>query len=408
MPFLLNPGGRIVEVNHDKYEYWLSKDGFKKLSIEKSNKFATERAKKIWELKNSHIVEEMAKKGVYLATVSPGGKDGYGVASDLLVRELSKLDLPTHRTYMKQKIGILFHNPYSINMLQTPIRIIYTMFESTKIPQDFLPYLAAADYVFVPSQWCKEVFEAAGVENVKVIPLGYDQDVYKFVDRGETKASQHKKFTFLHHNAYNIRKGFLEVYKAFTKAFSPDEPVELIMKTVIDNPQSRFPYLTPTRNPNIRVIQGKLSAQKMHDLMAESDCFVFPSRGEGFGMTPVEAMATGLPAIVPNAHGISEYFDASVMYEAKVKETCPAIYSRYKNQDVGTMVVCDVDQLASQMRYVYEHQEEAREKGRLASEYIKQWSFEETAKLLASELKPMLDKPVPKRKIRDLLPLKKI
>ena len=36
---------------------------------------------------------------------------------------------------------------------------------------------------------------------------------------------------------------------------------------------------------------------------------------------------------------------------------------RYKNQDVGEMYVNDVDDLRKQMRYVYEHQDEALEKG---------------------------------------------
>lgn len=408
MPFLINQGGRIVELNQEDFEYWSEKDGFKIPNKSQEITFIRERAKKIWEAQNWHVIEKMAKNGVYLSTVSPGGKDGYGIASDLIVRELSRMGLPIHRTFMKQKIGILFHNPYSINAIDTPIRIIYTMFESSKIPDDFLPYLAAADYVFVPSKWCKEVFEAAGVKNVKVLPLGYDQEVYKYIDRGDTKRSKRKKFTFLHHNAYNMRKGFLEVYKAFVKAFEVDEPVELILKTTASNPNGRFPYITPTRNPNIKVISAKYEDWQMRDLMSEADCFLFPSRGEGFGMTPVEAMATGMPAIVPNAHGISEYFDSSFMYEAKVKETCPAIYSRYKGQDVGTMVVCDVDQLAAQMRYVYEHQEEAREKGRLASEYIKQWSFENSAKKIKAELDEILSKPIKKREIVDILPLKQI
>lgn len=408
MPFLINPGGRIIELEGNNFTHWSNQEGFKIATEQQVSQYLRERAKRIWESQNFHIIKEMAKKGVYLATVSPGGKDGYGVASDMIVRELSKLGLPTYRTFMGQKVGVLFHNPYSINTLNTPIRIIYTMFESTKLPDDFLPYLAAADLVLVPSNFCKQVFEASGVDNVKVVPLGYDQDSYKFIDRGPTKRSLNKTFTFLHYNAFNLRKGFLEVYKAFTKAFEPDEPVELVLKTVVDRPNQRFPYLSPTKNPNIKVVEGKLEAYEMSKLMADADCFVFPSRGEGFGVTPLETMATGMPAIVPNAHGISEYFDPSIMYEAKVTETCPAIYSRFKGQDVGTMVVCDVDQLAAQMRYVYEHQDEARERGQLASEYVKQWTFAESARKLKVEIDDLISKPLPKRQIRDILPLKLI
>jgi len=140
-------------------------------------------------------------------------------------------------------------------------------------------------------------------------------------------------------------------------------------------------------------------------LLASADCFVFPSRGEGFGMTPLEAMATGLPTIVPNAHGITEYFNDAFMYEAKVGEECPALYSRYKGQDVGKMVVCDVDQLAQQMRYIYEHEEEALVKGKAAATYVKQWTLRKTSEKLKQVIDEMSKKSEETRPLKNVLPL---
>jgi glycosyltransferase involved in cell wall biosynthesis len=207
---------------------------------------------------------------------------------------------------------------------------------------------------------------------------------------------------FLHYNAFNIRKGFLEVFKAFNKAFAHDEPVKLIFKTTIEH--QTLPIIK-SEYPNIEIIRGKFSDADLVNLLHTADCFVYPSRGEGFGMTPLEAMATGIPAIVPNAHGITEYFNPDFMYEAKVAETCPGIYSRYKNQDVGNMVVCDIDQLAQQMRYIYEHQEEAREKGRKAAEYVKQWTFAKTGELLKQYIDQAEKLDLSKRPIKNILKL---
>jgi glycosyltransferase involved in cell wall biosynthesis len=139
------------------------------------------------------------------------------------------------------------------------------------------------------------------------------------------------------------------------------------------------------------------------NIVAEADCFIFPSRGEGFGLTPIECMATGLPTIVPNAHGITEYFDKKYMYEAKVETTCSGIYSKYKGQNVGNMVVCDVKQLRSQMRYVYEHQEQAKEKGKQASEYVKQWAIQNTSSKLIEAIEKLRQQQPKKRLIKNVL-----
>jgi glycosyltransferase involved in cell wall biosynthesis len=406
MYYLINPGGRIVEVDTEKeFEKWQKMDGFVVPTKELVEEWLKKRRQMIWELKNRDEMMMHAQRGVYLMTVSQGGKDGYGVASRMIMEELGKLGIVTKNFYAKQDIGILFHNPYSILSLPTPYKIIYTMFESDKIPDDWVSYLHDAHLVIVPSRWCQEVFKKAGIDSV-VVPLGYDQNVYKPIER-ENKRKKRKDFVFLHYNAFNIRKGFLEVFKAFNKAFEPGEPVKLVLKTVVDRPFQRFP-VNYENYPNIKVVEGKLPEQQLYELMKESDCFVFPSRGEGFGMTPIECMATGMPAIVPNAHGISEYFNPDCMYEVKVGEKCPGIYSRYKGVDVGNMVVCDVDHLAQQMRYVYEHQDEAMEKGKLASEYVKKYSFEETARQLKSIIDDIKSKPLPRKKIVDLLPLKAV
>jgi len=397
--YLLNPVGRVCIVETEKeYQNWIEK-GFEKPTQTQIKNFLKERQELIRSIKEKDKLND----GVYFATVSQGGKDGYSVASQKLVGELRRLGVKVDFQYNNQKVGILFHNPYGITRLQTPYKIIYTMFESTKIPDDWIDYLEMADLILVPSKWCADVFKKSGIKT-RVVPLGFDDKVFTYRDR-ELKREADKDFYFLHYNAFNVRKGFQEVFKAFVREFKKDEPVKLVLKTTLDY----IPLpITKTQYPNIIIKLGKVSDYELAEICYQADCFVFPSRGEGFGMTPLEAMGTGLPAIIPNAHGLTEYFNPDFMYEVKVKEECPAIYAKYKGIDVGKMSVCDVDDLRKKMRWVYDHQAEAMEKGKKASEYVKGWTYEKTAITLKQIIDEAMKAPITDKKLKDILLLEEV
>ena len=119
-------------------------------------------------------------------------------------------------------------------------------------------------------------------------------------------------------------------------------------------------------------------------------------------------MATGLPTIVPNAHGISEYFNAKYMLEVAATEKCPGMVGRFKGQDIGDMVVCDVADLKKQMRYAFEHQDEMRELGLAASEYVKNYTYRHTAERLAGIIKKWQGTEVIKRQDSKYLQVERV
>ena len=401
--YLKNPGGRMIAVeSEEEYQRWAKTDGFMvplPHEIQAHIELETERIVKLQQKPT-----ELEGDSVYLSTVSQGGKDGYGVASSKLISNLRELGMNVELHNKGQKVGILFHNPYSILRMENQFRILFTMFESDKLPDDWRDYLEAADEIIVPSKWCQSIFEKFGFDNTKVIPLGFDERMYSYHDR-LLPGLNNKDFVFVHYNAFNLRKGFMELWEAFNKTFRKDEPVKLLLKTTTK--QIPFP-ITPKEYPNVIIEQGNFEDFEMVQLLQRSHCFVYPARGEGFGLTPLEAMATGLPAIIPNATGMTEYFNADCMYEVKIKEWVPATYTRYKGMDVGKMAQCDIEDLGRQMRWVYEHQEEAKEKGRQAAEYVKQYTWRKTAEKLSEEILRLQDMPTEDRPIRNILTLEEV
>ena len=59
---------------------------------------------------------------------------------------------------------------------------------------------------------------------------------------------------------------------------------------------------------------GHLTEALLWVLMARAPLFVFPSRDEGFGLPPLEAMSMGTPVVVSNAAALPEVCGPAAAY----------------------------------------------------------------------------------------------
>ena len=131
---------------------------------------------------------------------------------------------------------------------------------------------------------------------------------------GRARHSQENPFTFLHVSSCLPRKGADVLIKAFVSAFKKSDPVRLIIKSH-PNPHndvaamlSKLSLAEPSA-PSIDLINAVYGDEEMTALYAQADALVLPSRGEGFTLPAVEAMAAGVPVIITGHGGHMDFVD---------------------------------------------------------------------------------------------------
>lgn len=307
-------------------------------------------------------------------------------------------------------IGIMYGNHYSLSQFCGSKRIAYTTWEMEHLREDWVAALNQMDGVWVPSTWCKTVFEKSGVDHVDVVHEGVDTKVFNpfAVSLAETRGSlvddkpregspffdTEGKFTFLAGGKWEVRKGQDATVRAFTQAFEPEEPVQLILHCTnpFDMDINIFQELFALRlgvHAEILVGQGMFPTPDYASFFTSGDAFIFPTRAEGFGLPILEAMASGLPVITTNVTGHADFVNKDVTYIIKTKKIPVNDPKWFGGFEETTWNDPDVDHLAELMRYVYEHPEKAKKKGKAAYQYAKDWTWDRGAKQALALLEEM-------------------
>jgi glycosyltransferase involved in cell wall biosynthesis len=248
--------------------------------------------------------------------------------------------------------------------------INFTMFETTKIPESWPERMNKLDEIWTPSEWGKEVFENCGVTvPIKVVNLGIEDERVKWVKRDKEPFV----YLWMANNSNDNRKNIQMVIAAWVELFGnkPNLPVELWIKTRMGM-NSGWP-----KDDRVAILAGECDNVMMQEIVNKANCFVFPSRGEGWGSPPLEAMATGCPTILTDWSGMTEYIDEDICYPLKVKELVhiPRNTGDYPigffGPDVGYWAEPDYEHLKYLMLHVYNNYDEAIEKGKNAHNVIK-------------------------------------
>ena len=248
--------------------------------------------------------------------------------------------------------------------------ILNSMWESNLLPEPFREYLDVFDMVIVPSQQNKELFSRYH-KNVVYVPLGIDPTEWFPIER-PTLDEPH--FTFLISGG-GQRKGSELVIAAFKKVFDSRIPDGPPPRLFVHSAKARdFPL-----DDRIHLITGKLTDEEERSLYAMAHCYVQPSRGEGFGMRPLQAIAQGCPTIATNAHGHAAYGDLITYPLGWTLQETPA--QSFHHGPAGSWWEPNFDELCEAMEDVYLNYNQAVHRAALKAQVaVKQFTWDETAR----------------------------
>jgi glycosyltransferase involved in cell wall biosynthesis len=233
-----------------------------------------------------------------------------------------------------------------------------------------------------------------GSTQAAIIPHGVDPELFN-PERRPTAYPTKKRFKFLETSFPWINeKGFDLTIRAFGQAFSSTDDVCLMLRVpcVTDLSKRKQTFdrletlvrdeLSKPRAPEILLVESNVELDRRGGIYTAADCYVHPSRSEGFGMTILEAMACGLPVISTAWAGPAEFVSARWAY--------PVRHSPPPSQATGNgtwrcmPVEPELDHLVYLMRHVYSHRNEAKALGRKAAAVVRdRWTWKHAAIKLA-------------------------
>ncbi len=292
--------------------------------------------------------------------------DEDGPTDSLLVNDMLK------RTPKLDAPNVVFAQADVFQKVSGRRKVGWTMLEVTGLPPEWVDGCNSMDEVWVPASFNVDTFRRSGVHvPVRVMPLGVDVD-YFHPDIVGFRPSD--RFTFLSVFEWGERKGTDILLRAFAEEFDPSDDVVLMLSVYNRDPGVHV-YdevakldLGPTA-PIIVLLNAEFTPYQMGSLYRSADCFVLPTRGEGWGMPVLEAMACGLPSIATAWSGPADFLHDDVGYPLqlkgmiKAKAKCP-YYAGFEWADP------DAEHLRSLMRHVSKHPDEARAKGLAAARRV--------------------------------------
>jgi hypothetical protein len=236
---------------------------------------------------------------------------------------------------------------------------VLTMWETTHIPDHFKDHFVGASNIFVPCPMNVEAFQEFRPEaRVELLTLGVDSEFWG--PPVERDWGGPLRFGMV--GTMGSRKYSLETFRAFRDAFGERDDVH--MEFLSSHPYSMHPLMFEGVTNQTLTIAGGLTREALRDWYRSKHVLLFPSRGEGYGLPPLEMACTGGAVIATNGMGMY-WFSSDVGFTIPWKLTQVV---GFPDHERGAMwMEPDYDVLVDTLRFADQNRGVVKERARVLS-----------------------------------------
>ncbi len=342
----------------------------------------------------NHLLELVKREGLTIRLKTK--KFWSGVSPDL--GETRGILKSLERTVMNDRDFIFIEHLTPENFYADPrakYHIAYTPFETDGAPIPWVLPLRGMDEIWVPSHNNKLSYIRVGIDRNKIHVIPHGVDIKKYKPDIKQLEYNHGKFNFGSIFDWTERKNPIALIRAYYNAFCHGEDVTLTIKTFWRFPLDRSKeyihnairgiksgYKDRTVFPKILIWFDVMSEDIMPNFYKSFDCYVMPTRGEGFGLPFLEAMACGVPTIGPKWGGNTEFMNDknSILVNGAIVPIRHGEFLKLQPQYSGQRWF-DINEelLSKSMRWMYNNPTEAKKLSSVALEDVKnKWTWVHT------------------------------
>ena len=280
--------------------------------------------------------------------------------------------------------------------------ISYSLFESNKVPLNWLPKLnnPGMHEVWVPCKFQVEAYRRGGVvpSKVKYQPMGVNVEEY-CPEGPKLQVAEEGVFKFLTVMDVSYRKYPELLLQAYFEEFQNQEDVMLVFKgytggadegsrnyirDLIKNAKTKA-----SSKAKVMLLPGFLKESEFPRLHRACDVYINSSRGEGWSLPVLQSMACGVPVIVPRSSSHLDFCTDENSFFVEVKEH-EITDQKFLIDDPRFMTHSwwepQLDSLKQQMRLAYTNRALLKQKGQQAHQDVQKFSWEHSVRKMCGSL----------------------